>query len=525
MWRLVLSLWLVCVGLAQARTLERGNGPEPDTLDAHRTQVISGFNVLRDLYEGLVSESADGELVAGLASSWRISPDGLTWTFDLRPGLRWSDGSPFAAGDVVASFRRALDPATAAPYANLFADVVGAEAVIAGRASPSTLGIEAPDETHVVFRLARPLPLAKLLTLPIAYPVRVDRVNTFGAQHTRPGHLLGTGAYRLVDWQPQAAITLERNPYFHAADTVRIERVRYHVTEDAANELKRYLAGDLDLTETVPPGRMDKLDQRFGPALRVAPYLGVFYFGLNLRRAPFREAPALREALVLALDRDVLTRYVTGLGEAPAYSLVPPGVSHYVGAEPAYARWTQDERVARARELYRQAGYSDEHPLEVELRYNTSTQHRRLALATAAMWKQTLGVRTRLRNEEWKVFVINRRQGAITQVFRGGWIGDYDDAASFLQTFAGDQVLNTTGYRNANFDAAIAHALAAPGLDERNRELARAERLLLADHAIVPIYFYTSKHLVRPELAGYESNALDRHATRWLWWREGASSP
>ncbi|WP_147653352.1 peptide ABC transporter substrate-binding protein [Vulcaniibacterium gelatinicum] len=516
MTRIVALLLCLCSSAALAARLERGNGPEPSTLDAHKCQEVACGNVLRDLYEGLVTEDAQGRLIPGMAERWRVSADGRTWTFVLRPGLRWSNGAPLDAPQVVASFRRAFAPATAAPFAELFDALRNARAVQAGALPPSALGVSAPDARTVVFELTRGAPLPALLTLPIAFPVYLPAVERHGAQHTRPGRLVSNGAYRLVAWTPQAHLEVARNPHFHAARSVAIERVRFHVTEDAAAELQRYAAGDLHLTETVPPQPLPALRTRFGPQLRIAPYLGAFWLGLNLTRPPLRDDPALREALSLAIDRELLVRHVTGFGERPAYGVVPPGIPGHTPAALPWARWTQAQREARARALYRAAGYSRARPLTLELRYNTSTPHRRLALAVAAMWRQVLGVRVRLRNEEWKVFVQNRRQRAITQVFRGGWIADVPDARNFLAAFGSDGPLNWTGYDDPGFRMRLARADAARSEAARNAWLHAAELRLLHAHAVIPLYFYSSKHLVAPVVHGFAPNPLDRHASRWL---------
>lgn len=509
-----------------ATQLERGNGPEPSTLDAHRCQEVACGNVLRDLYEGLVTEDAHGRLVPGLAQRWSVSADGRTWRFALRPGLRWSNGEALDAAQVVASFRRAFAPATAAPFGELFDALDGARAVQAGELPPERLGVSAPDPRTVEFRLTRSASLPALLTLPIAFPVYLPAVQRYGAQHTQPGRLVSNGAYRLASWTPQANLVVEKNPRFHDAAHVSLERVRFHVTEDAAAELQRFAAGDLDITEVVPPQPLASLRRRFGDQLRLSPYLGAFWFGLNTTQPPFRpacaaprcheQALALRRALTLAIDRDKLTRYVTGLGETPAYGIVPPGIAGYTPAAMPWAAWTQAQREQHARALYRHAGYSLEQPLVLELRYNTSTPHRRLALAVAAMWKQTLGVQVRLRNEEWKVFVQNRKQRAITQAFRGGWIGDLPDARNFLAAFANDGPLNWMGYDDAGYRQRLARADAAATQDARNAWLRAAEQRLLNDNAAIPLYFYTSKHLVARRVRGFEPNALDRHASRWL---------
>jgi oligopeptide transport system substrate-binding protein len=519
-------LFLLMLGsvtaVADDGVLDRGNGPEPTTLDAHRGSEVNAQNILMDLYEGLVAFAADGRIVPGMAERWEVSDDGLTWTFHLRDGLRWSNGEALDAAQFVASMRRALDPETAAPLASLFASIRNAPAVMRGEQSPSTLGIAAPDPRTVVIELTQPTALLERLVLPIAAPIHLPSLQRHGAQHTRPGKHVGNGAYRLVDWTPQASLLLERNPHFHGASEVAIERVRFHVTEDANTEQKRYVAGDLDLTEVVPPGRLDRLRERFGSQLRISPYLGSFYLGYNLRRAPFAERPKLRRALSLAIDRDLLTRYITALGETPAYALVPPVMYGDAAIAPPDAGRTQAERVAEAQRLYAEAGYSRAAPLDVELRYNTSTPHRRLALAVAAMWREQLGVRTRLVNEEWKVFVQNRRVGRLTEVFRGGWIADVDDPLAFLEAFDGPGPSNWTGYADAGFARALATArdTADPAL--RRRRYAEAEALLMQSQPILPIYFYVSKHLVRDEVEGYIANPLDRHPSRWMRLRERA---
>jgi oligopeptide transport system substrate-binding protein len=471
-------------------------------------------NVLRDLYEGLVGEDARGRLIPGMAESWQVSADGRRWIFHLRPDLRWSNGQALDAGQIVASFQRAFAPATAAPFAQHFDAVANAAAVQQGRLPPNRLGVSAPDARTVVFRLTRSAALPQLLLLPVAYPVYLPAVQRFGAQHTRPGHLVSNGAYRLLAWTPQASLTLGRNGHFR--EPAPIARISFLVTEDAASELQRFQAGGLDITETVPPQPLPQLRERFGTQLRISPYLGTMWLGLNLTRPPLRDNLPLREALSLAIDRDKLTRYITGLGETPAYGVVPPGVSDYLPATLPWARASQAQRERLARQRYRAAGYSDARPLAIELRYNTSTPHRRLNLAIAAMWREVLGARVTLRNEEWKVFVGNRKQRVITQAFRGGWIADVDDPRNFLANFESGSVTNWSGLADPGFDRLLRAADQAPTLAARATRLRQAESLLLSRHAVLPIYFYASHHLVRPQVLGFEANALDHHPSRFL---------
>ena len=523
-WLLGALLLVPTNGWAHDDVLNRGNGPEPSTLDAHRCQEVACGNVLRDLYEGLVAEGPDGSTIPGTAESWKTSADGLTWTFHLRADLHWSNGETLDAQQIVASIQRAFAPTTAAPFAEQLGALRNADSVQKGKLPPTALGVEAIDARTVVFHLVRPAPLFRLLLLPIAYPVYLPAVQKFGAQHTRPGNMVSNGAYRLRAWLPQAAITLERNPNFRAR--AAIANVRYHVTEDAGGELKRFEAGDLDLTETLPPQPLPQLRARFGNQLRIEPYLGAFWFGFNVTKPPFDDrdrkhsALALRQALSLAVDRGKLTLYLTGFGEKPAFGIVPPQVSDYTAPTIPAAHWTQAQREREAQRLFHAAGYTSNDPPTIELRFNTSTLHRRLALAVAAMWRETLGVHVSLRNEEWKVFVQNRRQRFLTQAFRGGWIADVDDARNFLAAFASDGALNWTGWRDAKFDALIAQADAEPDEARRNALLAQTEARLLAAQPVLPLYFYTSKHLVKPWVGGFNANPLDHHASRFLTWKD-----
>lgn len=519
MFRLVLTLLaLLLPPSLVARTLERGNGPEPDSLDPQRGQGLSAQQILRDLFEGLVREDAHGQTVAGAAQRWEISADGLGYRFWLRPDARFADGQPLTAEDFVYSLKRALDPATAAPYAAALFPIVGAQERLRGESQPA-LGVEALAPDLLQIRLKQPRSdFLRRLTLPLAMPVQAAAVRAHGGAFTRPGRLYGNGAYLLHAWTPQAAIELVRNPHYHGRDSVQIERVRFHVTEDASQELKRFLAGELHLTETLPPGQLQRLQAEHGDALHLAPAYASFFLGYNLRH-PLLANSELREALSLAIDRDVLVRHIVGNGESPAYGIVPALTAAHAPVELEWAAWTKEQRLQRAQTLYAQAGYSREQPLRIELRYNTSLQNRRLALAIAAMWDEHLGVRTRLRNEEWRVFVQNRRAGVLTQVFRAGWFADYADPLNFLEPFTSGHALNAVGYDDPRFDQLLATAAASMG-EARDRALLQAEQRLLAAHALIPLFRYTSKHLVSPELCGFKAHPLDQHPSQFLYFCE-----
>ncbi|MEE4175145.1 MAG: peptide ABC transporter substrate-binding protein [Xanthomonadales bacterium] len=514
-WLRFLPGILLCWGLAipplQADddVLRRGLGPEPDSLDIHQAQGLAALQVLRDLHEGLVTFDAGGELIGGAAERWEVDGSGTRYRFTLRPGLRWSNGDALEADHFVLGWRAAVAPATQARTASLLAPVAGARAIIAGRQDPDSLGIHALDGRTLEIVLEQPTPwFPELLAHPVSF-----------ALHPRAGEEVlerpVSGPYRLLEAVPRSHLALEKNPAWHGAASVALDRIDYLPIEDPGAELSRFRAGEIHITETIPPGRHDWLAENLPESLRIAPYVGSFWLGLNLSRPPLAEAPDLRRALSLAIDRETLTRVVMGAGEVPAWTVVPPGLPGYRPPRDPAESLSKPEREARARELYARAGYGDGRPLRLQLRFNTSAQHRRMAVAVAAMWKQVLGVSTELLHEEWKVFVNNRRQGLLTQAFRGGWIADYADPVSFLDLFRGGEALNNTFYADEAYDRLLDQAAGYSG-GQRLELLQQAETLLLRDTPVIPLYYYVSRHLVDPRVRGYVDNPRDVHLSRYL---------
>lgn len=515
---LLCRLFLVLAAVASTatasdRVLTRGLGPEPDSLDIHQAQGLAALQVLRDLNEGLLTFDAAGELIPGTAQGWSISEDGLQYRFELRSDARWSDGDPVRADDFVRGWQTALAPASQARTASLLAPLRNARAVMSGDADPVSLGVRAVDDLTLEVVLEQPTPwFVELLTHPVAYPLHASALAT-GTQNVaqRPSN----GAWTLHEQVPRSHISLRPNPNYYGASGVVLDEVIYVTIEDPGAELSRFRAGEVDITETIPPGRHEWLLENYPEALRIAPYMGSFWLGLNLSRPPLAGQPELRRALSLAIDRETLTRVVLGAGELPAWTIVPPGLAGYQPpADPAQAL-DKASREDEARALYRRAGYSKNRPLRIELRFNTSTQHRRMAVAVAAMWKQVLGVNTDLLHEEWMVFVNNRRQGVRTQAFRGGWIADYADPVSFLDLFRSGDPLNNTFYDNAVFDQLLDRAATLSGV-QRMEVLQQAETLLLRDTPVIPLYYYVSRHLVNPDVRGYIDNPRDIHLSRYL---------
>lgn len=504
-----LSLLLTVAGTAWPYELRRGLGPEPDSIDVHRAQGLASINLLRDLREGLVTFDQNGQLVPGQAASWQVLDEGRHYRFTLRQDARWSNGDPVTAADFVRGWHRAFKQGQVAATAGLLQGILNAREVMAGSMDVSELGIREVQPHILDILLQEPAPwLLEILAHPVSYPLHHSLLQD---QRRAPVN----GAFILSEWNPRAALQLSRNPEYYAADSVAANEVWYFPIEEPTAELSRYRAGELDITETIPAGRFTWLQENLAADLRVHPYLGSFWLGINIRHPVLGRSPDLRRALALAIDREILTRVVLGAGEVPAWSLVPPGMGSYLPARMEEADWTQQQREAEAVRLFKKTGLGRDEPLLLEIRYNTSGIHRRMAVAVSAMWKQVLGVLSQLVNEEWKVFVSNRRMGVVTEVFRGGWIADYADPSSFLDLFASDSAMNATFYDGSEFDQLLKSAEKTGG-ERRLGLLRQAEARLIEDMPVIPLYYYVSRHLVKPQITGFADNVRDIHLSRYL---------
>ncbi len=468
----------------QAAMLVRGGGPDPDSLDPQKARGFEAQSILRDLCEGLTTLDRNAAVAPGVASTWGVSTDGRVYVFKLRREARWSNGEPVVAADFVAGLRRLVDPATASGYAQYIDVIANAGDIVAARKPPEALGVAAPDDATVVVTLATPAPyLPTLLSHPSACPVHRPTLAAHPEGQARPGVMVSNGAFVLTEWVQGSYILASRNRYYWNNAATRLDAVKYLLIPDENAELTRYRGGELQVTFVVPRGQFDWIKANLADQL-------------------------LRRALSLAIDREKLAQLVLRVGELPAYGWVPPGIDHYGAQSFDYRGEPMVARVAEAQRLYREAGYSPDKPLSFELRYNSGEVHTKLAVAIASMWKEALGAEVRLTQVEFKSLLQDIDRGEV-QMFRSSWVGDYNDAYTFAQYLKSDFGVNLPHYANAAYDALLKRAAAETDATLRRALLEQAERLMLRDHPLLPLYFYVNKHLVKPEVEGWYDNVMN----------------
>jgi oligopeptide transport system substrate-binding protein len=485
--------------------LRRGNGAEPESLDLHRARSEAALTILRDLYEGLTTLGADGTPLPAAADHWEISSDGKTYRFHLRADARWSNGDGVVADDFAAAWRRLVDPHTAAQYADILAPVRGAGEITAGRAAPGTLGVHSEGSATLVVELAHPTPyFLSLLTHPSTFPIHRGSLAANGRRFAKPGVMVSNGAFVLTRWDFGSHLVAARNAKYWNDAATRVDDVEYYSFADADTELKAFRSGQVDVTSTIPAALVPWIKDHLGDSLHIAPQLAVYYLGLNLRKPPFAGPPGLRQALSMVIDRERLVRSITGAGESAAYTFVPPQVRDYSPPLPEYAGWPMPKRIARAQQLLRECG----RPPVIELRYNSGELHGRIAVAVAQMWKESLGIETRLRAEEFKVLLQDIDRGDVA-MFRASWLADFDDSYGFLQVLQSGFGINLPHYSNREYDHLLEQASDDDDPGSRRALLQRAESFMLADQPLIPIFFYVSKHLVNVKIRGWQDSPMN----------------
>lgn len=493
-------------------TLHWGNGTEPQSLDPHIATGVPEHHIISSLMEGLVHK--DGETLEprpGVAKSWDISADGRVYTFYLRQDARWSNGDLHNAHDYVWSWWRALQPALGNLYAYMYFPIANAKAYYDGEISDfSQVGVKALDDYVLQVTLTEPIPyFLQLLDHYSTYPVHRATVEKFGKADQRgtrwtfEGNIVGNGAFQLKEWKINRRITVERNPHYWNAENVRLNQVVFYPTENVTTEERMFRAGQLHYSG-IPSDKIQAYSQSNDPSLRIQPYLGVYFYRLNVDK-PQLSDKRVRRALGMTINRDQLVSQITKGGQIPAYAITPPGtMGYYPESDLAF-----DPEAAR--KLLAEAGYPNGEGFPTtEILYNTSEGHRKIAVALQQMWKKHLNIDVVLLNQEWKVY-LDTVSNHHYEIARAGWIGDYVDPNNFLDMFLCNGGNNRTHWCNPEYDQIILQQVPKAKTHQQRLDLFKqAENILLDEMPVIPIYIYTSNNLVHPTVKNFGRNILNQ---------------
>jgi oligopeptide transport system substrate-binding protein len=503
--------------------LHFGNGSEPQGLDPHVVTGVPESKIIDALFEGLTRKNPwTLEPEPGAAASWEFSEDRRVITFHMQPEGRWSNGDPVTAHDFVWSWRRALDPAMGNLYAYMLYPVKNAEAYATGKIDdPELLGVRALDDMTLEVTLNAPTPyFLQLMDHYSSFAVHRETVERFGkatdrfTRWTRVGNIVSNGPFQLKGWELNRRIVVERNPHYWDTETVRLNGIVFYPTENAVSEERMFRVNQLHYTGDVPLNKIPAYRSLPNTPFVEAPYLGTYFYLLNTERPPLDDV-RVRKALSLAVDREAITRNVLYGSNNPAYAITPPGT---LGYQPPQL-FSHDP--AEARRLLAEAGYPDGDGWPgLELIYNTSESHRKIAVALQQMWKDVLNIKVTLSNQEWKVYLDSVDQMGF-QMARRGWIGDYVDPNNFLDLFLCGGGNNNTGFCDPVYDDMIQRQ--APRADSREERYAifrAAETRLMEQMPIIPIYTYTSNHLIHHSVQGLPPNLMDAINFKYVWLRD-----
>lgn len=504
---------------ARAGVMIVGNGAEPATLDP---QIITGIperNIVCTLFEGLTrSDPVTLEAKPGTAERWEVSPDGLVYTFHLRPGVQWSDGTPLTMRDFYVSFRRLLSPQLASDNADQLYPVLNAEEYHKGRLTDfSQVGFRLIDDRTLEIRLLYPAPyLLKTMAARAWFPVPMHVLEKNGDpllpgnRWTKLGTLVGNGPFVLKEWKADSHLEVARSPTYWNRASVRLNGIRFVPIENFSGEEAAFRSGQLHKTNRVPLAKIAVYRREAPEKLHIHPYSGVYYFNFNVNRPPFTDV-RVRRALAMAVDREQLVKNVTLADETPAYHFTPEGISGYVSE----ARTKLD--FAEARRLLAEAGYPDGKGLEpITLIYNTAENHRLIAETLQQTWKRELGVDLRLENQEWKVYLDNM-QNENYQLCRAGLIMEPYEASQFLKVFTRDSGFNRTGWSDPEYDRLYAQLMRTPDVPTRLQLMQQMEKILTDAMPILPVYYYTNQYLMDPGVQGWTDNLLALGPFEQVW--------
>ncbi|HYF33743.1 MAG TPA: peptide ABC transporter substrate-binding protein [Prosthecobacter sp.] len=502
------------------------NGTEPATLDPHLATGVPEHHIFDALFEGLVATTPEDPDAngPGAATHWETQ-DFVTWTFHLRKEGKWSDGTPLTAHDFVYSYHRILSPKLAAEYASMLFPMLNAEEFNKGQVTDfDKVGVVAIDDHTLRITLKGPAPyLPSMLKHYSWHPVPRHVIERFGrmdepdTKWTRVGNLVGNGSFKLKEWRYTHSITVERNPHYWDAATVKLNEIVFIPIVSDATEERAFRDGQLHVTNTVPLPMVPVYRDRHPELFHEYPLLSTYFYRVNVTRKPFQDK-RVRQALALAIDKETLIRNILRAGQKPATGFTPPGSGAGYEA-PDLLRFDPE----KARRLLAEAGYPAGKGFpRFDILINTMESHTVIAQAIQEMWKKNLGIPAGVLNQDWNVYLDNQRK-LDYDVCRAGWVGDYLDPYTFLSIWQTGDGNNDTGWGNARYDELMQASLREKDTAKRMRILTEAETLLLDELPMLPIYWYVRNYLSRPEVRGLRSSLLEHRCYKAVYFADPAT--
>ncbi|MDG1907056.1 MAG: peptide ABC transporter substrate-binding protein [Arenicella sp.] len=501
-------------------TAHIGNGAEPQGMDPHVVTGVPESNIINAIFEGLVYKDASTlEVQPGVAESWEISDDGRIYTFNIRRDAKWSNGDSLTAQDFVWSWWRGLQPALGSQYVFMFFPIKNAEAFFRGEVTDfDKVGVKAIDDYTLQVELNNPTPyFLQLMDHYSTFPVHRATIEKFGEAWesytgwTRPQNIVSNGPFKMDSWQLNRNVKVSPNPHYWDHDRIKLNGIVFYSTELSTTEERMFRAGQLHYTNESLIDRIPYYRENYPERLQIAPYVGTYLYRLNTEVEGLDD-PRVRRALAMTIDRDRLVTNVLNDIFTPAYSITPPGL---LGYQPPKLF---DYDPEGARTLLAEAGYPNGEGFpSFELQYNTSEQHRKVAIAVQQMWNKELNIQVNLQNKDWKVYLDDENTGNF-QISRGGWIADYVDPNSFLDLWITGSELNRTNWGNSEYDELVLRtAPEAKTREERFAAFYEAESIILKDMPFIPIYTYSSHHFRHPSLIGLPPNLMNFYNFRDVW--------
>lgn len=505
------------------KTITATIASEPKTLDPSLNNSVDGGNYILCAFEGLATIGKDGKIVPGTAEKWEISSDGLVWTFHIRKDAKWSDGKDVTANDFIYSWKRTVDKKTAADYAYYIYFIKNGEKINSGKADINTLGVKAINDKTLEVTLENPCPFfTEIVAFPVLVPQREDMITKDAAKWALdPKTYVGNGPYKLISWEHDSKITYEKSDTYWGKDSILAPQIEWYLMNDQNAILSAFKNGQVVYAKNIPTDEFAA--EKEAGNLRIFPLLGNYYIDLVNNKPPF-DNPKVRKAFSLAIDRNYLVEKVRKGGETPASGFVPYGIAD-VKPDPDF-RTTAGElipakpqdyqkNIAEAKKLLAEAGYPDGKGLpKITYGLNTGAGHEPVAEAIQQMWKENLGVEVEILAQEWNVFQQSRKDG-VYSINRNGWLGDYLDPSTFMDIFTTGNGQNNAKYSNPKYDELISAARKETDVKKRIQIFHDAEKVLMDDSPIAPLFFYTQPVVMSKDLQGVVNTKLGWVIFNW----------